>query len=174
MIVVTAILVFVTLVFAPIRLNIEAFAYLQDLSATFGVSVGTLRVKVFNEQVSLHGKYLHCVGTVDTDVDVTAMDRKSGVDLLKCLTVDKFCISLQNNVLSISTFYVAMENAFMALITATLCNLYHCQFYTQVVGTLDKSRIQLQVVASTSVAELSFSLLKQGVRQWKIRKSEKS
>lgn len=174
MIVVTAILVFATLIFAPIRLSIDACAYLQDLAATFGVRVGTLQVKVFNEQVSLRGKYLHCEGTVDTDVDLTTVDREGSVDLMKCITVDKLCVSLQNNVLNVSTFYIAMQNALAALVTATLCNLYHCQFYTQVVGTLDKSRMQFQVVASTSVAELSFSLLKQGVRQWKIRKSEKS
>ena len=172
MIVVTAILVFVTLAFAPIRFSVDAFAYLQDLSATFNVRIGVL--KVFNERVNLRGKYLHCEGTVTTDVDISTVDRKSSIDLMKCITIDKLCVSLQNNVLNVSAFYIAMENALMALVTATFCNLYHCQLYTQVVGTLDKSRIQFQTVASTSVAELSFSLLKQGVRQWKIRKLGKS
>ena len=171
MIVVTAILVFVMLVFAPLRFNVSAFAYLQDLSATLDVRIGVL--KVFHEQVSLRGKYLHCEGTVTTDVEITSVDRKSSIDLMKCITIERLCVTLQNNVLNVSTFYVAIENALMALITATVCNVYHCQFYTRVVGTLNKSRIQLQTVASTSVAELSFSLLKQGVRQWKIRKLEK-
>ena len=167
MIVVTAILVFVTLIFAPIRFSVDAFAYLQDLSATFNVKIGV--IKVFDEQVSLRGKFLRCTGTVTTDVDLTSVD-KGSIDLLKCITIDKLCVSLQNNVLSISTFYIAIQNALMALIATTACNLYHCQFYTQVVGTLDKSRIHFQIVASTSVAELSFSLIKQGVRQWKIHK----
>ena len=172
MIVVTAILVFVTLIFAPIRFSVNAFAYLQDLSATFYVKIGVL--KVFDEQISLRGKCMHCEGTVTTDVDLSTVDSKSSVDLMKCITIDKLCVSLQNNVLNVSSFYIAMENALMALVTATFCNLYHCQLYTQVVGTFDKSRIQLQTVASTSVAELSFSLIKQGVRQWKTRKLEKS
>ena len=171
MIVVTAMLLFVTLIFAPIRFRVDLFLYLQKLAASFSVNVGALRV--FDEDVSLSGKNLHCSGTISTDVDLTTIDRKGGIDLLKCITVDKLCVSLQNNILNVSMFYVALENALMALVTATLCNLFHCQFYTQVVGTMEESRVQMQVAASTSVAELSFCLLKQGARQWKIRKSEK-
>lgn len=171
MIVVTAILLFVTLIFAPIRFRVDLFLYLQKLAADFTVNVGAFRV--FDEDVALRGKYLCCNGTVSTDVDLTTVNRQDGIDLLKCITVDKFCVSLQNNILSVSTFYVALENAIMALITATLCNLFHCQFYTQVVGTMDESRVQMQVAASTSVAELSFCLVKQGARQWKIRKLKK-
>ena len=171
MIVVTAMLLFVTLIFAPIRFRVDLFLYMQKLAADFTVHVGALRV--FDEGVAMRGKYLCCNGTVSTDVDLTTVDRQGGIDLLKCITIDKFCVSLQNNILNVSMFYVALENAIMALITATLCNLYHCQYYTQVVGTLDESRMRMQVAASTSVAELSFCLLKQGARQWKIRKSEK-
>lgn len=171
MIVVTATLVFVALIFAPIRLKIDVFLYLQDLSATIWAK--TLAVKVFDEDISLHGKYLHCEGTVATDVDLSKVNRKHGIDLLKCITVDKLCVSLQNDILSVSTFAVALQNAVMALATATLCNLYHCQFYTQVVGCLDKSKVHAQVFASANVAELSFCLLKQGVEQWKMRKLER-
>ena len=171
MIVVTAMLLFVTLIFAPIRFRVNVFAYLQRLAACFAVNIGALRV--FNEHVALNGKYVCCDGTIATDIDLTSIDRKNGIDLLKCITVDKFCVSLQNNILNVSMYYVALENAFAALITATLCNLFHCSFYSQVVGTLDESKVQVQVVASTSVAELSFCLLKQGVRRWKTHKSEK-
>ncbi|MCH5152960.1 MAG: hypothetical protein J1F68_03255 [Clostridiales bacterium] len=171
MIVVTAMLLFVTLIFAPIRFRVDLFLYLQKLAAAFTVNVGVFRV--FDEDVALHGKYLRCNGTISTDVDLTTVDRKNGIDLLKCVTIDKLCVSLQNNILNVSMFYVALQNAIMALVTATLCNLFHCQFYTQVEGTMEESKVQMQVVASTSVAELSFCLLKQGARQWKIRKSEK-
>ena len=171
MIVVTAMLLFVTLIFAPIRFRVDVFAYLQKLAADFSACVGIFTV--FDESVTLGGKYLHCSGTVSTDVDLTTVDKKDGIDLLKCITIDKLCVSLQNNILNVSMYYVALENAIMALVTATLCNLYHCQFYTQVVGTMNDSRVQMQIGASTSVAELSFCLLKQGVRQWKTRKSEK-
>ena len=171
MIVVTAMLLFVTLIFAPIHFRVNMFIYLQKLAANFTVNVGALRV--FDENVLLSGKCLICDGTVTTDVDLTTVDRKDSIDLLKCITVDKFCVSLQNNVLNVSMFYVAFENALMALVTETLCNLFHCQFYTQVVGTIDESRVKMQVAASTSVAELSFCLAKQGVRQWKTRKSER-
>ena len=171
MIVVTAMLLFAMLLFAPIRFRVDVILYLQYLSAHISAKVGVLRV--FDEEVSIRGKNLHCEGTVSTDVDLQSMDRQNGVDLLKCITVDKLCLALYNNVVNVSMFYVAIENAVAALSTATLCNLFHCQFYTQVLGTLDESRIHLEVVANTSVAELSFCLAKQGVRQWKTRKSEK-
>ena len=169
MIVVTAMLLFVTLIFAPLRFRVDVFAYLQKLSADFTVGVGVL--KVLDEHVALNGKYLSCDGTISTNVDLTALNRKDGIDLLKCITVDKFCVSLQNNILHVSTFHVALQNAIVALGTSTLCNLFHCSFYSQVVGTMEESRVQMQVVASTSVAELSFCLAKQGVRQWKTHKS---
>ena len=171
MIFVTALLIFVTLIFAPIRFYVDVNAYLQKLAANFKVRVGVL--KVIGEQVCLSGKYLHCTGTISTDIDLTTIDRQGGVDLLKCITIDKLCMSLQNNILNVSMFYVALENAILALATATLCNSFHCQFYTQVVGTLDESKIQVHVAACTSVAEVSLCLAKQGVRQWKIRKSER-
>ena len=171
MIVITAMLIFVTLIFSPIHFRIDATAYLQRLAANFTVNVGALRV--FDENVSLSGKYLQCNGTISTDVDMTTVDRKGGIDLLKCITVDKLCVSLQNNIFNVSMFYVALQNAIMALITATVCNMFHCQLYTQVVGTIEQSNVRMQVVASTSVAELSLCLAKQGVRRWKTRKSEK-
>ena len=171
MIVVTAMLIFFTLIFAPIRFRVNAFVYPQALFAAFSASIGVLRV--FDEEVSIKGKYLICNGTVTTDVDMTTVDRKQGIDLLKCITVDRLCVSLQNNVLNVSMYYVALQNALMALVTSTLCNLVHCQIYTQVMGTLGESRVRMHVAASTSVAELSFCLLKQGARQWKIHKSEK-
>ena len=172
MIVVTAMLIFVTLIFTPIRFRADLFFYLQRLSAALTVNIGTLTV--FDENVALNGKYLQCKGTVTTEVDLTKFDRQGGIDLMKCITVDKLCVSLQNNILNVSMLSVATQNAIVALITASLCSMYHCQFYSQIVGTLNDSGVKMQVAASTSVAELSFCLAKQGVRQWKTRKSEKS
>ena len=172
MIVVTAMLIFVTLIFAPIHFSVDAYAYLQRLSASFNINLGWLRV--FDESVVLSGKTLRCDGTISTDVDLTTIDKQGGIDLLNCITVDRLSISLRNNILTVSTWFIAIQNAVMALFTATACNLFHCQFYSQVVGTLDESCIRLQVKASTSVAELSICLIKQGVRQWKTRKSKKS
>lgn len=171
MIVVTAMLVFVALIFAPIRLRIDVFLYLHKLSATIWAK--SVAIRVFDEDISLQGKYLHCEGTVATDLDLSKVNKKNGIDLLKCITVDKLCVSVQNNILTVSTFAVALENAVAAFATATLCNLFHCQFYTRVSGCIEESKVHAQVVASASVAELSFCLLKQGVQQWKMRKSEK-
>ena len=172
MIVVTATLVFVLLVCAPIRFRVDAIIYPQRLSAK--VRVKSAAIKVFEEQFELTGRYLRCDGTVSTDVDVTTVNKQTGIDLLKCITIDKVCVSLRNNLLSASVPFVLVQNVLAALATATFCNVSHFQLYTQVVGTFEESSVRLQTVISTSVAELSFCLLKQEVKLWKTRISEKS
>ena len=172
MIVVTATLVFMLLIFAPIRFRVNVAVYPQNFLAK--VQVRTAAIKVFDEKLQVNGRYLHCEGTVSTDVDLVKMDKKTGIDFVKCITFDRVCVSLRNNLLGVSIFAMLIENVFSAIAMATLCNISHCQLYTQVVGTLDKSCALIEVVASTSVAELSFCLLKQGVKLWKTRISEKS
>ena len=172
MIVVTATLLFVLLFFAPMRFRVDVVVYPQRLSAT--VTARTLKIKVFDETITLAGRYLHCDGTVSTDIDIAKMDKQTGIDFLKCITIDKICVSLANNLLGVSMLALLAENVLSAIAMATLCRLSHCQFYTQVVGTFEKSSTHVEVVASTSVAELSFCLLKQGVKLWKTQASKKS
>lgn len=171
MIVVTATLLFVLLLFAPMRFRVDVRLVLQELAAT--VTVKTSSIKVFDETLTLNGRNLQCKGTVSTDVDLTTMDKQSGIEFLKCITIEKFCVSLANNMLNVSMLGMLVQNVLSAVATATLCSLSHCQFYTQVVGTFEKSSVRVAVVASTSVAELSFCLVKQGVKLWKTRASEK-
>ena len=171
MIVLTATLVFLLLFFTPIRLRLNIVAYLQQLTAH--VRVKGVLFKVFDETFALTGRYLHCEGTVSTDVDLTKMDRQTGIDFLKCITIDKVYVTLANNLLGVSMLAMLVENVVSAVAMATLCNLSHCQFHTQVVGTFDESSISAGVVVSVSVAELSFCLIKQGVKLWKTRTSKK-
>ena len=171
MIVVTATLLFVLLFFAPIRFRVNVVAYLQHLLAR--VQVRSSAIKIFDETFELRGRYLHCDGTLSTDVDLTTMDKQTGIDFLKCITIDKVSVSLVNNMLKVSMLAVLIENVLSALATATLCNLSHCQLYTQVVGTFEESNVHAEVVITTSVAELSFCLLKEEVKLWKTRISQK-
>lgn len=170
MIVVTATLILLTLMFAPIYVRAEVTFKPSDLAANVKVRFGPIRV--FDEQIVVKGKNLLCNGTVDADVDVTTLDGKSGVDLLKCVTVDKLFVTVSNNICNVSMLAIAVENAIIAFTVATVCNLLHCQVCAQCLPTSDVSQIKVRTLASFSVAELSFCLLKQGVRKW-IRKSEK-
>ena len=172
MIVVTATLIFVLLFFAPIRLGIRAVLHIQNLSAS--VTVRSLAVKLFDEEFELNGRMLHCEGSISTDVDLMQIDKQTGVDFIKCITVDKVAVSLANNVLDVPTNVLLVENTLMAIIAATFCNVSHCQFYAQVVGTLEPSYARIETLITTSVAELSFCLLKQGVKLWKTQTSKKS
>ena len=170
MIVVTATLLFLLLAFSPIYLKADITLYLRRMSADIKVGVGA--IKVFNENVRLAGGSLHCEGTVSTDVELRAIDKKSSIDLIKCITVEKVAVWFYNNFASVSQ-YTAIQNAVLALATVTACNLFHCQIYTESVGTLNESCVRICLLINVSVAELSFCLLKQGVRKWKTRKSKK-
>ena len=171
MIVVTATLLFVLLFFAPLRFRVNVVAYLQHLAATVQVKGGV--IKVFDESLRLKGRYLVCDGTVSTEVDLSKMDKQTGIEFLKCITVDKVCVSLVNNLLSVSMLAMLVENVLSAIAMTTLCNLSHCQLYTRVAATFDESHVHAEVLATTSVAELSFCLLKQGVKLWKTQTSKK-
>lgn len=167
MIVCTATLLFLLLIFAPFRFNISAQVYLQRLSAN--VQAKAYRLTVFNEQITLKGKYLICSGDIQNKIDIAKIDRKNGIDLLKCLTFDKVFVSLQNNLSLVSSKMILAENAVTAIITNVARVFTRCQVASEVVACLKESRICLDAAVSTSVAELSFCLLKQGVRLWMLK-----
>ena len=170
MIVVTATLLFLTLIFAPIHLRVNVSLYGERGVAQICVGIGAL--KIFDERISLSDGSLHCAGTVETDVRLNAIDRKSGIDLFKCITIEKVYISIFKNLASLSATF-AVQNALVAVATATACNLFHCRIFTEFLGTVSEDCVRLRALINFSVAELSFCLLTQGVRKWKTRKSEK-
>lgn len=170
MIVCTAILLFTLLIFAPLKVRINLNVLFHKL--TVKMQVKSYFVKVIDETVTLSGKYLICNGTVDTDLDVTQFDNKSGVNFAKCFTIDRVCLSLQNNVVNISAKVVLLENVLLGVATEVGRKLSHCQVYSEVKSCLGESMCVVQADVSVSIAELSFYLIKQGVKTW-TRKSAK-
>ncbi|MCM1533533.1 MAG: hypothetical protein NC099_02655 [Corallococcus sp.] len=149
-----------------------AQVYLHRLTVDIQAKVYNF-ITVFSETIMLRGKYLVCNGTVETDLDVTQIDKNNGIDLTECLTLDKFFVSLQNNVATISSKTLLVENVIAAFVTSLATKISNCKIASEVVACLNESRVCLQVSVSANVAELSFCLLKQGVRLW-MRKSAKS
>lgn len=171
MVVTTAMLVFTLLVFMPIRVKAGVSIFPSKLSTDIYARI--MAIKVFDESITLKGKFLHCSGTVDACMDITAINGKNGVDLLKCITVDRVFVSVLHNVFNLSSLFTVFVCAVMALSTAIACHASHCQICARQVMCADTGKIFVGVVVSANIAELSFCLLKQGVEQWKIRKSEK-
>ena len=167
MIVCTATLIFLLLIFAPFRVLLNVQIYPQRL--TVNVQAKAYVFTVFQEQIALKGKYLVCDGTVQTEIDITQIDRKNGIDLLKCLTFDRIFVSLQNNLSVVSSQKLLAENALTAIVTNLACSFTHCQVASEVIACLNESRVCLTIAVSTSVAELSFCLIKQGVRLWMLK-----
>lgn len=172
MIVCTATLLFVLLIFAPFRITIDAQIYLRRLTAN--VQAKVYNIPVFNENFVLNGVNLICDGTVQTKINLAQIDNKNGIDLLKCLTFDRIFVSLQNNLSLVSSKLLLAENALTAIITNIACVLTHCQVASEVVACLGESRVCTEIAVSTSVAELSFYLIKQGVRIWMLKSAKSS
>lgn len=164
MIVCTAALLFILLIFAPFKVKFNMQIYFQQLRAN--VQAKAYVFTVFKESFQLKGKYLLCDGTIQTSLDVTQIDRESGKDLLKCLTFDSFFVSLQNNLSIVSSKTILAENTIAAIATNLACKLSNCQIASEVKACLGESRVCVYIAVSTNVAELSFRLLKQGVKLW--------
>lgn len=171
MIVCTATLLFVLLVFAPIRIKINAQIYLKRLQADMQATV--FGIKVFDETAKLRGKNIICSGTVQTEIDLTQIDTESGVNILNCITVDKVFVSFQNNLSYVSAQTILAENVICALATVVACGMTNCNVASNVLAYLGENRVCIKVAVSVNVAELSFCLLKQGVQLW-TRKLAKS
>lgn len=167
MIVCTATLIFLLLIFAPFRIKINAQIYPQRLAAK--VQAKAYFITVLKEQFVLKGMYLVCDGTVQTEINIVKIDRKNGIDLLKCLTFDRIFVSLQNNLSVVSSQKILAENVITAIATNLACSFTHCQVASEVVACVNESRVCLQIAVSTSVAELSFCLIIQGVRLWMLK-----
>ncbi len=171
MIVVTATLLFLLLVFAPIYIKADVTLHVKKAAVEVKLKAGS--IGIFNEKIRLAGKALACEGTVTTDVDLKSIDKKSSMDLLKCITVEKIRLSFYNRLSDLSPKIFVFQNILLAIGTTTACNLFHCQLYSESIGTFAEGGVRVRALINFSVAELSFCLLKQGVRKWKTHKSEK-
>lgn len=164
MIVCTAMLLLALLIFAPLKVRVNLCVLFHKLTAE--LQIKAYFFPIINETIKLDGKYLVCSGTVDTDLDITQFDNKSGVDFAKSFTVDRVCLSMQNSIVNISTKVILLENLLFGVATEVARKLSNCQVYSEVISCIDESKCILQVDVSVSVAELSFFLIVQGVRTW--------
>lgn len=164
MIVCAATLLFILLIFMPIRINVLAEAHYSRPSVN--IRVKAFGIKVFDETISLQGKELECNGTVETRLNFAQIDGDKGKGLLKCVTFDSFYICFQNNLSTISTQIILAENIICAIATRIACGVSHCQIASNVYACVGESKVCAQITASFNVAELSFCLLKQGVQVW--------
>ena len=171
MIVCTAILIFVLLIFMPITCKIDCEINLKDCNVHCNIYVFELRI--LKEVFCFEGKKLQCKGTVETQLDLSKTDKKLQVDLLKCITLRKVNLGFANNLSSVNIYSFMIQNLILKVATNAACAMSHCKIYSCVGSTLQNSKVLLNVVIHISIAELSFSLLKQGARQWKASKLTK-
>ena len=168
MIVATAMLIFLLLIFTPIPLTVR-------LRYVFGQMVLNVWIKVFflpfaNQEVFVDGNGVGYKGTVQGYLQTDKQTNNSGIDIAKCITLDSVLIYLRNDLSNLNPSVMVAQSAFISSVCPAVCALTHCQFGCICDNFANISDLQICVKGSVSVAELSFCFIKQGVERCK-RKS---
>ena len=165
MIVCTVLLVLLLLVFAPISFDVAVRIVPSKLCAT--LSVKTLSLKIAKETIELHGTKLNCSGSVSTTVDILETKPKSGIDLVKCLTMKRLCVSVQNNAFTCNGVSLVVENVVARICALVACNVTHCDLCFGATLCSCPSNVCALITARISLADILIYLVKQGVNNGK-------
>lgn len=165
MIVATAMLIFLLLIFTPIPFSVR-------LQYVFGQVVLYVWIKVFylpfaNQKFFVDANGVGYTGTVDGYLQTGKQSSQNGVDIVKCITLDSILIYLRNDLSNLTPSAMVAQNAIVSIVTPVVCSLTHCQFGCICNNFADISDLQICVKGSISVAELSFCFIKQGVEKCK-------
>ena len=168
MIVATAMLIFLLLVFTPIPLSVR-------LRYVFGQVAFNVWIKVFslpfaNQEVFVDSNGIGYRGTVQGYLQTDKQSNKGGIDIAKSITLDSVLIYLRNDLSNLNPGVMVVQNVLIGAVCPFVCSLTHCQFGCICDNFANISDLQICVKGSISVAELSFCFIKQGVEKCK-RKS---
>ena len=168
MIVATAMLIFLLLIFTPIPFCVR-------LQYVFGqvvlyVWITVLRLSFADQKIFVDANGIGYSGTVDGYLRADKQSNQSGIDIAKSITLDSVLICLQNDLSNLKPNVMVVENAIISFVCPIVCTLSHCQFGCICNNFANISDLQICVKGSVSVAELSFCFIKQGVEKCK-RKS---
>ena len=102
-------------------------------------------------------------GTLDGDLQFDTQSN-GGSEIVKCITLDSVLLHLRNDFANLDVDLLFAQNATIALVSQFVCMFAHCQFACICESFSNVSDLQFSIKGSISVAELSFCLIKQGVK----------
>lgn len=168
MTVITAFLIFAVMFFAQIAFVLQLQIVPSKLCCRIIIRIG--RIKLVDETLSLCGAKINCTGSIATTVNLADTKPKSGLQLIKCLTLRRLCIGVANNAYSCNCVVLVVQK-WLAMISAlVVCNVSNCDYCTSVTLVDVPTNICCLATVKISLAQLSLFIIKQGVEKWKTRK----
>lgn len=149
---VTIVMLFVLCVFAPLRLRLVSEIDFDRLSAKIVVMLWGVRF--FYEDVRLTPKAILCSGSINSQLDYSALDFSGGVGLAKCVTVDGVCCYLSMNASSCSPFLLQAGDA-CCFVTAFLgVMLTHAKIHTRFSVNFSNNNLLCSMCVSLNIFEV--------------------
>ncbi len=150
MIISTVFLILLLLLLAPIRLNIGVELVPSDIMLK--VKVRTRFLSVFEERFLVQQGMIIASGTISDCLKLTDLDFNGGLDLTKCITVDRLDVGICPSVCGSPVEMTAYNLASSLIGTAALFT--HTQLNAVTLPTCDKSRICLAAKVSSNLTEI--------------------
>ncbi len=171
MIVATAILIFLTLFFAPISF-VASIKYLVG-NLDVDCQIKAYSFNVVKENIFFDGQGIGYTGTVDGRVEISKLLDNNGFDLAKSIVINKVIILTTNDFSNCNIESILFSRLFSSILTSILSKMTVCQVASVHNAFGANNKLYLQLYCQVSIAELSFCFIKQGVSLWthKFRKS---
>lgn len=164
MIVMTVVMIVFLLSLTPLRI---AVAFRLDVDEKSVRIEGTVFwIPVIKENFSLHGKYLHCEGTVNAEVNLFSVDGRSGVDVAKAVVVDSLNVTAAVDYSKYGAMTLPAVETLLCLSTAVACACSHCKIHASTCFSLENA-VFGEVVVSVSLADVLAVMLKDSIRKRK-------
>ena len=150
MITCTVFLILLLLVLAPIRLLVGAEVCPSDISLK--VRVRTRLFRVFDERFAVQDGMIVCSGTIKDCLRLSDLDFDGGLDLTKCITLDRLDVGFCPNLCG-----SPIETTAYNLLAAFLGNaalFTHTQLYVTAAPTYGQSKVCAAAKVSSNLAEI--------------------
>ena len=167
MVVVTAILIFLLLIFAPIPFVLSGRYILLDKFVQ--VQIDVFGLNLASESIFVGKQGIGYKGTVDGYFKYDDEEKQSGVDIANSICMHSILLFFRSNFANLDVRLFAFQHALLGIASAVFCSFCNCQFACLYDNFSFVDDFQFSVKASVSVAELSFCFIKQGVRKCKLK-----
>ena len=161
MIVATAMLIFLLLIFMPIPFCIGGKLDFSQL--VLQIEIKVVRLTFLKEKFFATENSISYQGTLNGDLQFSSQSN-GAKEIVKCLTLDSVLLHLRNDFANQNIDILVAQKAIITIVSQVVCMFTHCQFACICESFCDVDDLQFCVKGSISVAELSFCLIKQGVQ----------
>ena len=162
MVVLTVLMLVAFLCFVPLRIA-TAFCFNLTNKCLY-VRLTLFWIPIFNESFAVHGKYLVCKGTVETNVDLTTINGGAGVSLARAIVVDSVNVTAALDYTKTPMAMPIVDGVLFAA-TSVACAFTHCRVRTSSCFSLANA-VFGEVIVSTTLAEILLVLVKEKLKTW--------